>query len=499
MNFVQSDFWWKLVGLGLPLTFFRMGMIHFGLWRSFFDRVSLLIFSLILFWYLSPLSFSILLVEGMVSYQVIHFLQRQANCNETSAVLSVSADEFDQAISKSNRSSLLILWSGVFILLFILAGFKYLQPIEIAKLFPTLAVFLTSLKVGMVPVGLSFHTFQMIASMVDAYRGRLTKPIRMVDYANFVFLFPQAASGPIERWSQLGSQLTKFQFSVKQFEVGLCWITLGLFMKLVLADNLMRYTKAPIADLNNAWCILIYAFIYGMRLYFDFAGYSFIALGLGKTIGIDLELNFLAPYSAINIQDFWRRWNVTLTTWFRDYLFVPLGGSRVPWVYCNIFAVFLASGIWHGSGLNYLLWGVYHGILMIGHRLWSQYWSSKLQLTPWIGRLLTWLVVIPGWIFFIESDPKRLTTIGKTLMNLASYSADNFQLESGILTLESPFFLYISIGLSSLILIVESWSIRLKKDTPYDLFITPKVSLVLLGLVILLSNRDPGQFMYFSF
>jgi alginate O-acetyltransferase complex protein AlgI len=487
VNFVQGEFWWQLLGFGVPLLGLRAIAGRMGFGKLWLDRSILLVLSLLLFWSLSPLSFGILCLEGALSYSIIRFFQR-------------SGPEPHQALK-----SQLVLAGGTIALLAVLAGFKYSQPAKFLETLPIVGGLLAIPKVGLVAPGLSFHTFQMISAMVDAYRQKLTQPIKKLDYANFVFLFPQAVSGPIERWDQLGRKLSTFQFSFQQLEPGLCWMSLGLFMKLVLAENLRRYSRSPIADINNAWCIWLYLLLYGLRLYFDFAGYSFIALGLGKAIGIDLEINFLAPYMATNIQEFWRRWNVTLSTWFRDYLFIPLGGSRVRWGMLNLLAVFLASGIWHGSGLNFIFWGLYHGILMIIHRVWSYTLSrnsqmaEQLQLPIGCSWILTFGSVILGWVFFVETDISRLQQILPTIFSWSSYSFESLIYEWTMLQIISPFSLWISVGLSLIVLGHEFYNVYHLKRMPYATLIQPRFALLLLGLAIILADREPGQFIYFSF
>jgi alginate O-acetyltransferase complex protein AlgI len=481
VNFVQSEFWLQLLGFGLPLLGLRAIAQPMGLWKSVGDRLSLLLLSLVLFWSLSPLSFIILCFEGVVSYGIIQIFLATPMAQ------------------KKSLSTKLLLAIGTIGLLSILAYFKYFKLPQFLEIIPLFSGILATSKVGLVAPGLSFHTFQMISAMVDAYQDRLTQPIKKIDYANFVFLFPQAVSGPIERWNQLGTKLTTFQFSFQYLEKGLCWMSLGLFMKLVLADNLMRYSQSPIADIKSAWCIWLYVWLYGMRLYFDFAGYSFVALGLGKSIGIDLEINFLSPYSATTIKDFWRRWNVTLSTWFRDYLFIPLGGNRVRWNLLNLLIVFLASGVWHGSSINFILWGFYHGILLVIHQVWETWFSRYLKISSFFSWLLTLTAVLLGWVFFVESNLGRLSQIMITLTSLSSYRFDNLIYEWAMLQMISPFFLFFTIGLSTLILGLEFYTENSLKEMPYTQLIKPRIAVLLLGLIIMLASRDPGQFIYFSF
>jgi len=272
-------------------------------------------------------------------------------------------------------------------------------------------------KFDSIPPGISFYTFQMIAFMVDTIKYKHREPIKFVDYLNFASFFPQVVAGPIERRSKLLPQIQnfRFRFSIENIDAGLSWIALGVFMKFVLADNL-----AVFIDLNeiiNVWIIWLSIFLFGLRIYFDFAGYSFIALGIARCLGINLTINFLAPYTSLNIGEFWRRWHVTLSGWFRDYVYIPLGGSRVRWVSINLLIVFGVSGLWHGAGWNYVLWGCYHGLLLIIYR------SVRTDL---IGpRPVKWALtfgsVMFGWLFFMETDFDRLLLKLKAILDPAGY------------------------------------------------------------------------------
>jgi len=196
-----------------------------------------------------------------------------------------------------------------------------------------------------IPIGLSFYTFQFE---------------NFVDYLNFSSFFPQIVAGPIERRHDLLPQLRNFEFtwSLHRVEAGVKLIILGLFYKLVIADNLAASGSWITMPISSPLLIHLGNLVFALRIYADFCGYSMIAIGLGKVVGIELTHNFASPYTRANIREFWRNWHMTLTNWLRDYVYIPLGGNKVP---LSILAVFVISGVWHGAGFNFIIWGGLHG------------------------------------------------------------------------------------------------------------------------------------------
>lgn len=220
------------------------------------------------------------------------------------------------------------------------------------------------------PIGLSFHTFQSMSYVIEVYRGNQKAEHNFGIYSLYVMFFPQLVTGPIERPGSLLRQLhEKKYFDYENISKGFRLIIFGLFIKMVIADNLGSYVDLIYEDPTkyNSWSIIIGMIFYSFQIYGDFFGYSTIALGSAKLIGFDITDNFKTPYLAKNIAEFWHRWHISLSTWFRDYVYFPLGGSRVKfskWGF-NIMVVFVLSGIWHGAAWNFLLWGAAHGILHI--------------------------------------------------------------------------------------------------------------------------------------
>ena len=266
------------------------------------------------------------------------------------------------------------------------------------------------------PVGISFYTFQAISYSVDVYRKKTRATRDILAFFAFISFFPQLVAGPIERATNLLPQfMRKREFSQQLASDGMRQILWGLFKKMLIADNCAMHVGSvffwssrmiiPGSDL------LLAAILYSFQIYADFSGYSDIAIGTSKLFGIKLMQNFKFPYFSRNMAEFWRRWHVSLTTWFRDYVYIPLGGSRAKKavVVRNIFIVFILSAMWHGAGLNYILWGVYHALLLIllfllgKNRKHLDVVASGRLLPTWkeFGNIFTtFLLVVIGWIIF---------------------------------------------------------------------------------------------------
>ncbi len=260
------------------------------------------------------------------------------------------------------------------------------------------------------PIGISFFTFHHISYIVDVYRGVRGAQKKPLEFITYISMFPQLVAGPIVRYNEIADQLPNDAPRDRwdDFTAGVPRFMLGLFKKVVIADAL-----APIADASfaldggemttgAAW---VGAIAYTLQIYFDFSGYSDMAIGLGRMLGFRLPENFRRPYSAVSITDFWRRWHISLSNWFRDYLYVPLGGNRKgpSRTYVNLSIVFLLTGLWHGANWTFIVWGVYHGAWMLIER------ATGLRTLPdatwhWPRRILTFLIVVVGWVFFRAPD-----------------------------------------------------------------------------------------------
>jgi len=222
------------------------------------------------------------------------------------------------------------------------------------------------------PVGISFYTFQTMSYTIDIYRDKLRPTRRFFDFALFVAFFPQLVAGPIERARNLLPQiLSPRTFSVDRFYEGCYLIFWGLFQKIVIADNLAKMVVPVFGDWQyESGKVLLALYAFAFQIFCDFAGYSNIARGLGRVMGFEIMVNFRLPYFATNPREFWRRWHISLSSWLRDYLYIPLGGSRKGAIFTcrNILITMLLGGLWHGAAWTFVFWGVYHSFLLVAHR-----------------------------------------------------------------------------------------------------------------------------------
>lgn len=271
----------------------------------------------------------------------------------------------------------------------------------------------------LLPLGISFFTFQQVSYVVDAYRGEVQQ-YSFLQYASFVAYFPQLIAGPIVTHDELIPQFldeSKKHFCWENFAAGLYMFALGLGKKVLLADTFgiaANWGFANVAGLDTTNAIFT-TLAYTIQIYFDFSGYCDMAIGIGRMMNLDLPLNFDSPYKSLTIDEFWKRWHKTLTRFFTRYLYIPLGGSRRGMLRTclNVMIVFAASGLWHGANYTFIAWGLFHGILSVANRLWKQKISD---LHPGFSWLLTFLLVNIGWIFFRADSIADALTICKRLI-----------------------------------------------------------------------------------
>lgn len=293
-----------------------------------------------------------------------------------------------------------------------LAFFKYWDffAVEFSEL---LAVFGLSVSAPildiLLPVGISFYTFQTMSYTIDVYKGKTKATNQFLDFALYVSFFPQLVAGPIERSSHLLPQITlKRKTNGHDFSEGFYHVLMGLFKKVVIADNMAPLVNTifsrPVSDLSGPEIIMgVYAFAF--QIYGDFSGYSSIAKGIAHWMGFDLMWNFKNPYFSISPSDFWNRWHISLSSWLRDYLYIPLGGSRggVNKTFRNLMATMCLGGLWHGAGWTYMLWGFYHGVLLVVyHALQGKKVASETMgaTEKFFKTFLFFNLILIGWLFF---------------------------------------------------------------------------------------------------
>ena len=319
----------------------------------------------------------------------------------------------------SNTAAKIAVASSVIFNLAILFFFKYwdfvagsLQSVGIHSL-PVLNISL--------PIGISFFTFQTMSYTIDVYRGDARVQKNIVHFGTFVTLFPQLIAGPIIKYKDLCEQLVSRNHCVDRFSSGAQRFLVGLAKKVLLANNLgqlwdiCKATPAVELTVLGAWLgILAFAF----QIYFDFSGYSDMAIGLGRLFGFEFPENFNYPYISKSITEFWRRWHISLSTWFREYLYIPLGGNRCGkgrWI-LNLLIVWAATGIWHGASWNYLFWGLYFFCLLILEKLLLGKWLRKLPAV--LQHLYTIILVLISWVIFALEDLSQLNSYLHVLLGL---------------------------------------------------------------------------------
>ncbi len=266
------------------------------------------------------------------------------------------------------------------------------------------------------PIGISFYTFQILSYIIDVYRGQVAAQKNLIRFALYVTMFPQLIAGPIVRYDDIEQQLTSRNITLARFAKGCERFILGLGKKVLLANNLGQLSDAVFALETRpalaAWLGLI---AYAMQIYFDFSGYSDMAIGLGDMLGFTFLENFRYPYLSKSITEFWRRWHISLGTWFREYVYIPLGGNRVCAVrhILNILIVWTLTGLWHGASWNFVLWGLYYGLLLL---LEKYFFAKRLDKIPVFFRhLYTLILVLFGWLLFASTD---LSAAGRYFLDL---------------------------------------------------------------------------------
>jgi D-alanyl-lipoteichoic acid acyltransferase DltB (MBOAT superfamily) len=345
----------------------------------------------------------------------------------------------------------------------------------------------------LIPVGISFYSFQMVGFVIDTLHYNQPLP-KFLDFLNFASFFPQVVAGPIERRAELLPQIQEFRFQwlPGQIDEGVKYVVLGLFFKMCLADNIAAQFDA--SSVTNPFLIWYANVLFGFRIYFDFAGYSLVAVGLGRCLGIGLTMNFRSPYISTSATEFWRRWHVTLSQWFRDYLYIPLGGNRAGMWSFNILLVFVVSGIWHGAGWNFVIWGALHGCFLLINRR----FGSRLKLPPAAAWLLTMLCAFFAWMSFYETRTPALIQKTVTILNPAQYSSAHLKeavarwsdpMQGGVLAF---------LALAGVVLLIE-WLSERRCGRPYALFLKPSACVILVILTVLLNATSSNAFIYFAF
>ncbi|MBN1647171.1 MAG: MBOAT family protein [Spirochaetales bacterium] len=345
------------------------------------------------------------------------------------------------------------------------------------------------------PLGISFYTFQSMSYTIDLYRGKVSIMKNFIDFACYVSLFPQLVAGPIIRFSEVADQFANRTHSAEKFARGFSFLALGLAKKVLLANACGKIADLAFGTGNipayTAWYgIIAYAF----QIYYDFSGYSDMAIGLGLMLGFVFPKNFDSPYHSKSITEFWRRWHLSLSYWLRDYLYIPLGGNKKGNVrtYVNLMVVMLLGGLWHGASWNFVIWGGFHGILLVGERLRGKR-SVYKKLPDALRIFITFVLVLFTWVFF------RAETLPGAIRYLGSMFGLGHVSESALLinrTIFNPYYV-----MTFIVTIVITWFGRQTWD--WTRTITAKKAVMIAALfivsVLILTTQDFNPFIYFIF
>ena len=353
-------------------------------------------------------------------------------------------------------------------------------------------------KLGLaLPIGISFYTFQTMSYTIDVYRGDARVQKNIVTFGTFVTLFPQLIAGPILKYKDLDDQLEHRSHSPEQFAAGVQIFVVGLAKKALIANNLGKlwdvYLATPQAQLTTlgAWLgILAFSF----QLYFDFSGYSDMAVGLGRMLGFEFLGNFNYPYIAKSVTDFWRRWHISLSSWFREYVYFPLGGSRVskPRLVCNLLVVWACTGIWHGANWNFLLWGLYYFVFLVGEKL---LWGKALAKLPDpLRHGYALLVTVVGWCLFAIED---MSLLPGYLAAMFGFAQGGLASPSALYHLRSYLPMLLAAAVASTPLVAELGSKRSQRTRQVVLPACLLAALVLCTAYLVDATYNP--FLYFRF
>jgi alginate O-acetyltransferase complex protein AlgI len=342
------------------------------------------------------------------------------------------------------------------------------------------------------PVGISFYTFQAMSYSIDIYRGQARPARSFIDFACYVSLFPQLVAGPIVRYRELDDQLRQRSHTWAKAGAGITLFVLGLSKKVLLADAV-----APMADWGFSQTVLGWAgawsslLAYTLQIYFDFSGYSDMAVGLGLLLGFQFPQNFNSPYKSLSITDFWRRWHISLSSWLRDYLYLPLGGNRGGRVrtYVNLFLTMLLGGLWHGASWTFVLWGAYHGLLLALERMNGKR-SFAWRLPQPVQMVFTFVLVMLGWVLFRSPTLAGVVRIAKGLVGANGWGSTYPLAGAGALNWTA---LILCLGL--VFAARNTWEIRWR---PSIGLATALLALFVLCVATFLVNTS-SPFLYFQF
>ena len=426
-----------------------------------FKNFCLLIFSLLFYAWGEPIYIFLMIFETFINYI------------------------FGLLISKNNKKIYLII--TIILNILVIGFFKY-SDFLINVINDIFKLNIDNLNIGL-PIGISFFTFQGMSYVIDVYRKEVKAEKNYFTLLTYISMFPQLIAGPIVRYENVNNELKSRKINFDNFSIGMVRFLKGLYKKVLIANIIGMLFEIITSDIQNISLLTAWlgALSFALQIYFDFSGYSDMAIGLGKMLGFDFLENFNYPYIANSITDFWRRWHISLSTWFKDYVYIPLGGSKkgVRRTIINLLIVWTLTGIWHGADYNFILWGLYYGILLILEKFIFKNIINKLP--NFIKHVYTIFFILIGWVIFSITDINNLTLYFTKLFDFTNI-------------LDNNFLYYISnYGIILLIGIILSLKINIKENKITNI-IKPFIFIILFIITISFIVSDTyNPFLYFRF
>ena len=464
---------------------------------SSFEFIYLFLPVTLALYYAAPMKLRnfVLLVMSIIFYgwDVKHYilLMLATIALDYSMAIAVSA-----AVKRGKRTGAKwLLALTVALILAILGFFKYFG--FAADIFSSLTGISVSVPEVTLPVGISFYTFQSLSYVIDVYRQECAAQLNPVTFGAYVTMYPQLIAGPIVRYVDVEKQLQKRTHSFAMFADGIRLFSVGLAKKVLLANPAgemwTRYLEMPSDERSFVGAVLGGVF-YTFQIYFDFSGYSDMAVGLGKMLGFEFCMNFNYPYTATSIQDFWRRWHISLSTWFREYVYIPLGGNRctIPRHIFNLFAVWALTGLWHGASYNFVIWGVFYFVLLTGEKY--IYGKALAKLPVIAQRVYTLFFVGIGWLIFEMTSAQRIASYLPSFVGSGGWAnaSDLWEIARNAL-----FIVILAIG--STMIPVKLWRKLASKASVMAYISIPLCMMAIILCCAFLASSGFNPFLYFRF
>ncbi len=458
------------------IIFLPILLVIYYISKDKYRNIILFIFSLLFYAWGEPKYIFLMLLSIVINY-----------------FLAIFIDKFK---SKNNKRIIMIL--AVIFNVSLLFVFKYLNFFitNINSLFNTNLGLLNIT----LPIGISFYTFQILSYVIDVYKKEVSVQKNIISLGTYIALFPQLIAGPIVRYSTIEDELNNRKVTYDKFLSGVKRFIIGLSKKVIIANNMAMIAdtifNSPSVSEYNFLLILLATLSYTFQIYFDFSGYSDMAIGLGKMFGFEFLENFNYPYISKSITEFWRRWHISLSTWFRDYVYIPLGGNRCSkprWIF-NTFIVWLLTGLWHGDSWNFIIWGLYFFVILMIEKLFLHKLLDKLP--KFINWIYSFILINFGWLIF---RVENVNTLFKLIKNIFTFNKGNLYLEIAhnyYLIQYLPFLLLAFIFSMPIIKYLDN---KITNNNLKSIISNIMLILLFVTCIIFLINNSYNPFIYFRF